>query len=202
MTIRYNTFKDTHGTGVIVYLDNFFNDIRIYGNLFWHTGQRAAIGVNSTSQAIGSTSGDTATNIKIHNNTFVGMKGRAPAPSGAIDNNGVSAGNEAYNNIWHDSVVTFSGTAHDYNSFFASGTQTEPHAYNGSGNPFVNILTGDFRLLTNTHAGMLLPSPFNIDMAGLIRGSDGNLDRGAFEFGSTSTPGSLVPPTGLTATVR
>lgn len=198
MTIRHNTFKDTHGTGVIVYLDNSFDDIRIYGNLFWHTGEPAAIGINSTSQAIGSTNGDTATNIKIHNNTFIGMKGRSPTPSGAIDNNGTAVGNEAYNNVWYDCVVTFDGTAHDYNWFYMSGSQSEVHGQNGTGDPFINRMNGDFRLISTTLGGMSLPTPFNVDRLGAIRGGDGTWDRGAYEFGSSS----LAPPGGLTATVK
>lgn len=195
LDIRYNTFKDTHGTGVIVYLDNSFNDLRIYGNLFWHTGEPAAIGINSTSQAIGSTAGDTATNIKIHNNTFVGMKGRAPQPSGGIDHNGVSTGNVTYNNLWYDCVVTFNGTSHDYNWYYLSGTQSEPHIQQGSGNPFVNHTAGVFKLASAISAGVPLSPPFDKDKDGKTRGSDGVWDRGAFEFEGASVP--LRPPTGV-----
>lgn len=186
MEIRHNTFKDTHGTGVIVYLDNSFDDIRIHGNLFWHTGETAACGINSTSQAIGSTSGDTATNIKIHGNTFVGMNGRDPQPSGGIDNNGTSTGNETYNNLWYDSIVTFDSAGNDYNAFFASvgDAPSETHGQTGAGDPFQSSATGDFRLAAATNAGTTLTGAYATDILGVTRAVDGTWDRGAYEYNS------------------
>ena len=184
--IRYNTFKDTHGTGVIVYLDNTFDDLRIYGNLFWHTGETAACGLNSTSQAIGSTDGDTATNIKIHNNTFVGMKGRDPQPSGGIDHNGTATGNETFNNVWYDSIVTHNASGNDYNAYFASvgSAPSETNGQTGAGDPFVDRTGGDFRLSAATDAGTTLASPYDTDLLGITRAVDGTWDRGAYEYNS------------------
>lgn len=189
MTIRYNTFKDTHGTGVIVYLDNTFDDLKIYGNLFWHSGETAACGINSTSQAIGSTNGDTASNIKIYNNTFVGMKGRDPQPSGGIDNNGTATGNETYNNLWYDSIVTFDSAGNDYNAFFASvgSAPSETNGQTGASSPFLDVATGDFRLSGATNAGTTLASPYNTDLLGVTRAVDGTWDRGAYEYDSGAT---------------
>jgi hypothetical protein len=62
----------------------------------------------------------------------------------------------------------------------------------------VNLAGGDFRLAAATAAGSPLAAPFNFDPTGKTRGADGTWDRGAFEFGSSSTGGScsVMTPTG------
>ena len=41
---------------------------------------------------------------------------------------------------------------------------------------------GNFHLTSATNNGISLPSPFNMDMDGKTRGSDGTWDRGAYEY--------------------
>ncbi len=63
-----------------------------------------------------------------------------------------------------------------------------------SGNPFVS--QSDYHLVHPTLAGKNdLLSTFDIDFAGLQRGKDGIVDRGAYEFHSTNS--QPFPPTGL-----
>lgn len=185
ITVRYSIFKDCHGTGIIVALDNTFSDLFTYGNIFWEDEESAAIGIYSTSQAIGTTAGDTVSNWKIYNNTFIGMDGRSPQPSGGIDMNGTSEGNEAYNNLWIDCVLTFDACAHDYNWIRNCGVQSEDHIQNGSGDPFVDAATGNFHLSAATDAGTTVVG-YATDPDGNTRGADGVWDRGAYEYAGAS----------------
>ena len=197
--IRYNTFKDCHGTGVIVALDNTFDDFRIHGNIFWEDEASAAIGIYSTSQAIGTTSGDTGTNFKVHNNTFIGMDGRDPQPSGGLDMNGTATGNEAYNNIWLGCTVTFDAVTHDYNA--SDDDLGEANDQTIASSIFTNYAGGVFTLASATNAGTTLSSPYNADMLGNTRGSDGTWDRGAYEYQSLGDmPGRSIG-TGPAATI-
>lgn len=63
---------------------------------------------------------------------------------------------------------------------FSAGTSDNNSTYTSSP-PFVNVATGDFHL-TGALAGVSLSSPYNQDMDGATRGSDGTFDRGAFEY--------------------
>jgi len=70
--------------------------------------------------------------------------------------------------------------------------------WSASGDPFVNYAGKDFRLKVATVAGTSLSAPFNLDIIGIARGSDGTWDRGAYEFGGTATTGTTpAAPTGL-----
>lgn len=195
ITIRYCVFKDCHGTGFIVYLDNSFSNIDTYGCVFWST-EPAEIGISYTSQAIGSTAGDTATGCDVYNNTFVNLTGRAA--SGAIDHNDSGSNNRCANNLWYNCNVMFdSATSSDSNS--STGTLSGTNTSRITGDPFVNSAAGDFRLKAATTAGVALQAPFNMDPANTERGRDGVWDRGAYEFGGTvsATP---TDPSGLTLT--
>ena len=76
---------------------------------------------------------------------------------------------------------------------FQDPTEAHEHVVTGGTDPFINSAAGDFRLLAGTAAGIALPSPYNLDMNGNVRGADGTWDRGAFEFVSGSSP---FPPSG------
>jgi hypothetical protein len=70
--------------------------------------------------------------------------------------------------------------------------------YTGSEDPFIDEPHGNYRLKANFSGvspkdkGVNLGSPYNIDMAGNVRGADGTWDIGAFEFQSGPTPPSNV----------
>ena len=61
---------------------------------------------------------------------------------------------------------------------------------------FVSPATKDFRLKVATPVGLNMPAEFSKDMNGNVRGADGVVDRGAFEFGSGNTP-LISAPKGL-----
>ncbi|MBF0227744.1 MAG: hypothetical protein HQK76_20030 [Desulfobacterales bacterium] len=58
----------------------------------------------------------------------------------------------------------------------------EDHVQVMKENPFVNDGNYDFSLKRATSPGMVLPSPFNEDYNGRIRGKGGTWDRGAYEY--------------------
>jgi hypothetical protein len=116
-----------------------------------------------------------------------------PMPAGFI--------NVAYNNIWVKLSSSGSGgygdissVTHAYNSDYGT---TGPGETNLSGNPFVNFAGGNYALTGPTAAGIALPSPYNVDMYGNVRGADGVWDRGAIEYNSGSSILRPSAPFGL-----
>jgi hypothetical protein len=70
--------------------------------------------------------------------------------------------------------------------------------------PFSSLSGNTFTLSSDTvdphlNDGTTLSAPYNIDPLGVTRGSNGNWDRGAYQFLSSQAP---VAPTGLTAIVQ
>jgi hypothetical protein len=192
-TIRYNIFKNVGGTGAIEIKDSIQSHFYIYGNVFYHTASVYAYG----NGAICNTGRDTNKNMYVYNNTFVDCNGAA----GIFWDNGSS--NIAYNNLWYNcKSLSFSGTTHDYNLFYNSSAQPETNGQIETGShPFVDYAKRDFRLARPTDASKSLPSPFNRDMNGNIRGSDGVWDRGAYEFVSGTGNLRPDPPQNLKITV-
>jgi len=83
------------------------------------------------------------------------------------------------------STPSFDGCTVSSSSFSAGGTGAGAQ----TGVPssiFVNYAGGDFRLAAATSPGEALAAPFNVDLAGTIRGADGVFDRGAFEYNPAS----------------
>ncbi|MGZ3769004.1 MAG: hypothetical protein ACXVCP_06910 [Bdellovibrio sp.] len=189
LTIRYNWFEGrTTGTASIVCLNAPCGAYYIYGNVF-----KNMIGGDGII-----TGGWYPLSGAIYNNTFDN-----------VDNgygNGDWIGHDvsaiAYNNLIYNSVASiganFTGKM-DYNAYFqTTKTPSEAHGQIGSGSPFVNETANDLRLLVATSAGTILSSPYNMDLTGKVRGADGNWDRGAMEFVSSSLPPvALLPPQNL-----
>ena len=98
----------------------------------------------------------------------------------------MSSGNRAYNNVWYNSVApNFSDFSdHDYNHFINSGAGSgEAHqSLSTGGDPFVDIENLDFRLKTSIPNGLSFSAPYNKDMYGSTRGSDGIWEKGSSEF--------------------
>ena len=85
-----------------------------------------------------------------------------------------------------------------------------------TGNPFTNFDGSNnfnFTLIADTTAGFSIPNWSNTpsgctsgtncedtDPLGVVRGTDGTIDRGAFQIGGTG--GAPAPPTNLTANVH
>jgi hypothetical protein len=188
--IRHSVFKDscqrdpadsTSGcTAEIALWDGeAFDGNEVYGNVFYKTTSEhnccgvVVIGGNGTSWV-----GPATNNSKVFNNTVVGiMSGNA-----SILINGGS-GNACRNNLWYGN---------------ASGVPTGCSANAASNNVaigssiFANAAGGDFRLTTATSGGFALASPYDVDMRGVKRATDGVWDIGAFEF--TATGAVVLPP--------
>ncbi len=183
VTFRYNYVRDYRSTGGIIL--GRARNWELYGNIFqWTTD----FGPTANNGAIGSWSSDPtyyATNIKIHNNTFVGLRSGGAGKIFPIYKS--ISGVVANNNLWYDSPATGfgGGVSHSHNWFGNSneGSISEDSKQVGSGDPFVNYAGKDFRLKAATAAGAALSAPFNLDITGAARGSDGTWDRGAHEFG-------------------
>lgn len=182
---RYNQVLDFRSTGGIImgWADNW----EFYGNVFWWKNSQGGTANNG---AIGTWSSDStyyASNIKIYNNTFVDLDGGGAGKLFPIYK---SISNiTVYNNMWYNSpTANFGGgVTHGYNWFKSSNDGiSDSNKQVGSGNPFVNYGSGDFRLTTPTASGKSLSSPYNADMYGNARGADGTWDRGANEYGGTA----------------
>ena len=183
-TIRYSHFRHVcdgnsgypagGGTGVIAIAN--VGGMAIYGNIFesYYVGDGAV------------DAGWANNNVLVYNNTFV----NGAAVSGPCIHFPVAGESEsgcvAYNNL----AVNCNSKSNDGQGTFGyNGTDTN--------SVFVNYTAGNYALARDTTiVGTNLPSPYNVDMAGNIRGAGGVWDLGTYQYvsGGTST---LLPPTGL-----
>jgi hypothetical protein len=191
MTVRHSVFEDscqkdpndpTSGcTGEIASwsgtVAGWYNNVRIYGNVFYKTtnepnsGGVIIIGGNGTTWT-----GVSASGARVYNNTIAGFQ---TMQSGILVNGG--SDNLCRNNLFFDTVTT------NVNCSTVSNT------LDAASDPFVSYATGNFRLSAATTAGTSIASPYNTDLDGVIRGADGNWDIGAYEYIAGGTT-SLQPP--------
>lgn len=175
-----------------------FDGSQIYGNVIattkstFHSDGCIFIGGDGGATAAGAS----ANNVVVYNNTLVGIQ------SGTCNIRfpGAHSGDIAQNNLWYGLGAGVS-----------SGCTANTCANNlkMTSNPFVNLANGLFQLIGATVAGASLPSPYNTDMNGVVRGADGVWDLGAYEFSSGSKPSTPppvktapAPPTNLSLVVR
>lgn len=202
-TIRYNTFKDIYGTGVLVIKDSVQGLFYIYGNLFYQTSDQFEVHNGS----ITNTGGDTNTHMYVYNNSFINFTASGNYNVGIRWDNG--SNNYAYNNLWVNCRnISFSGTNHDYNAFDGSSDYGEANAQIGlDASIFRDYADHNFQLTRPTESGKSdLGSPYNVDMRGVVRGADGVWDRGAFEYDPSQSPSddttvttTTIPSTTTTA---
>jgi hypothetical protein len=169
-----------------------YDGSQIYGNVIWttktthHTDGCIMIGGDGGVTA----HGVAANNVAVYNNTFVGIR------SGTCNIRfpGSRTGVVARNNLWY-------GLGDNVSAQCSANTCSNNLAIT-SPSPFINASIGDFRLSGATSAGFVLPSPYNTDRTGAIRGADGGFDIGAYEYISgAAPPPSPQPPTALSAIV-
>jgi len=182
--IRYNYFRNAYkgncGTALVAITQA--NGLEFYGNIAYNFDScDAAIGFN----------GYSSSNNKVYNNTFIlGGNYNAGTAFGSGTNNLV------YNNLWINCTVDLKGT-HDYNGFSDSNARGESHAKtNIPTSIFMNYVGGDFRLKSETTSGLALPSPYNVDLLGTMRGTSGAWSLGAYQYtvlplGPPGPPGPL-----------
>jgi hypothetical protein len=185
---RYNWFDDCQGTYLWgTHESGTFTNAEIYGNII--SGGKMDNGMLSALSG-----GGVISNLKFYNNTIANIT----TINAGFQYLSRGSNNSIYNNIWYNSPAGMEGT-HDYNWFSGSGSQSETHIQNGSGNPFVNLSADNYSLVRATSAGTMLAAPYNVDMNGNTRGADGMWDRGALEFTSGTSIPRPSPPGGLTA---
>jgi parallel beta-helix repeat protein len=187
--IRYNIFRNAYvdngarngGTALVAI--TYAGGLQFYGNV----AQNFATGDGAVGFSLYYSSGN-----RVHNNTFI---------NGIGWNSGVSWGsgsdNLVYNNLWVNcGTVNLQGT-HDYNAFSDSNARGEPNAQtNVSVSALKDVGGGKYVMTAESRPGVSLAAPFNRDMLGLVRGSDGVVTRGAFEFNAAGAA-VLGAPTGL-----
>jgi hypothetical protein len=168
---RHNKFRSIVGTAVLAYQGNGW---QVYGNVMWDhwTGDGVIAAFSG---------GATANNNTFHHNTIYGGRGYN---SGLYYAAG-STGNTAYNNLWiNNAGPTSIDGAHNYNAFSDASNHGEANAQTSvSASILMDPANGDFRLRSATSPGLAIGAPYATDMTGISRGSDGTIDRGAYEFG-------------------
>lgn len=204
VTFRFNVIEDPEGTAVFAILNgdpgkstaNTANNWQIYGNVIFHSMGYAREGIAGVVfSANDSSNSNWSDNWKVYNNTIAKIVGTW---SGVVIQAG--AGNIVQNNIWYKSVRTNnSGAAFDYNWYFNTVADGDGGANKQictfSCSIFVDAEGGNFHLATATNSGKPLPTPYNMDMDGRIRGGSGVWARGAYEFGDGASP--PAPPSNL-----
>jgi len=178
-TIRYNVFKNINGSAVI-FMSGDCDRILIYGNLFWEEFESTDRGNFSVDGIVGNNnSGGDPNSCVFYNNTMIDYDGRAA--SGDIGLDAGASGNTAYNNLWYAcNIGGWGGWTHDYNA--SDDDLLEANDQTIASTIFTNYAGGVFTLASATNAGTTLSSPYNTDMLGNTRGSDGVWDRGAYEY--------------------
>lgn len=182
-TFRFNFATNYDAEGVFVTWfdqDNCPCHVYVYGNVFDEGSVGGTVfprGVELRQSS--STSGNGVsrfTDIFIYNNTITrigtGISDRAAEEDPGNYGPGSCTNCFVSNNIGYQS-------ANDCGSGSCSATYS--NNTDDSTNRFVGVTTGDFHL-TGALAGTSLASPYNTDILGNTRGSDGTFDRGAYEF--------------------
>ncbi|MFP4661704.1 MAG: immunoglobulin domain-containing protein [Halanaerobiales bacterium] len=175
---RYNVLENMYGVGSTNYMQIGewsgipSSDYEIYGNVFYESDPRTG-----ASWVIGNTSHDITTDVKIYNNTFVGLHGTGSRLYFTNSNES----NIASNNLWVDCerAPSFTNIIDHNNSNNILSSDI-----------FVDADSGDFRLLGPVEGATDLGSRYEIDPEGIVRGQDGAWDYGAFEY----FPDGLTPP--------
>jgi hypothetical protein len=193
--LRYSVMEDIEGTAYIgtptgghpgcagtVQRDWYF-----YGNVFFRrAGSTSGTGGGIVYVFDHRHAGD----FHFYNNSIVNVG------SGFVGFDGACGDSmRVQNNLWYGIENTMYRTANvanltwSHNAYFNTATgDTDPDRQVSATNPFVNWIGDDFRLAAATRPGVFLGAPYLVDVAGMVRGSDGVWDRGAFEFGGTVQP--------------
>lgn len=207
-----NIIRDITGTGVWVsvtggQLTNWI----VYNNVIWHTQGNGTFGL-SNGIICAVNSGSQATNFQFIGNSIVNEVSGYTSGWNLSDTSGSST-ITVKNNLWYgsDSVnsagsVTVTASNNSVLNGSQGGWNSGTGAVNvssGAPNPFTNWPSGVFTLASENSDwinGATLSSPYNVDAVGNVRpGTDGDWDRGVYEYASTQGP---VPPTNLNAVVH
>ncbi|MGZ3803334.1 MAG: hypothetical protein ACXVB4_03930 [Pseudobdellovibrionaceae bacterium] len=211
ITFRYNILEDPEGTAVWAVMNGSGSksdrttatNWKIYGNIISHTTAYITAAREGISGVVFVDSAPTggvmwADNWKIYNNTIANIQGTW---SGFVME---GTGNSAINNIWYNSVRTNnSGSGLTFASSWYFNTLEDGDSGDGkiicttNCNIFSNIANKDFRLTTQTPVGTVLPSPFDLDLLGNVRGDLLGWSRGAYQYLNGNMIIVLKAPTNL-----
>lgn len=195
--LRYNRWYDFQGTGYVVIQNGTNSGWQIYSNAFYATNPQR---YDVSNGIITTCTGDTATNMRVYNNTFaniITVSDRYPWPVNWNETTGnVFINNLCWNTIEPRNVATRSHNLYN-NSTYASNETNGQYYSAAATSLFVNFSNYDFRLNIATNQGYSLPSPYNVDITGSVYGADGTWDRGAYEFGAGSSAGIPSAPQNL-----
>lgn len=188
--IRYNTFTNCTGTGVIVGNNASADELaatgaQIYGNLFDHC-------TSGGNGLITTTSAGYWQNISVFQNTFVScstlwFSDVQSSASAFIKAN--ATGFWLSNNLCFDMSALIGDNAdgtlnHDFNSFYdCTSVPTETNGQTGTGSPFNSTTDGMLTLATDTSARSALGGPHDTDATGTTFTSS----RGWKQYGGGTT---------------
>ena len=179
VTWRYNEIVNWQVEGIMLLSGS--GTWNIYGNV-WHDP------MGGSYPRVIETQDGTEGPILFHNNTLANLY------FVCANNGGGSwaSGTEARNNISWNSGGSCGLPNEDYG--YSDQSLGESHGQGSAPNPFVNLGAHDYHLAFHTASGASLPAPFNLDPDGVVRGSTGVWDRGAYQFGSAPAPPPPPPP--------
>ncbi len=192
VTIRYNIFHDYTGEGIMLgAMDTDIScPVEVYGNLF-HTGLHNIGGEDTSSRALELQY--MPWTVKFYNNTIYDLQSSLSVVQAGAE---WGSGSEVKNNIFYSvgtPVITPGSPTVTHNAFSSAGIAKGTDTQIMSSDPFTNAGSYDFTLKAATVAGATLSSPYNIDMAGNVRGADSTWDRGAYEYTGTPAPDTDTP---------
>jgi uncharacterized repeat protein (TIGR02543 family) len=175
ITYSNNDISDWQVEGIMAYGD--VGQINIFGNV-WHmaapTGNRVLwLSQTGTSQTCHGP-------VLIYDNSFV----NAPVTINEAGTMPFCTGSQARNNVYYNSGYGGSSPS-DIDYEYSNGGVSGAHSATFSSNPFAitplstPTTATDYRLTSNSPAGIALPAPYNVDMTGSPRTT---WTRGAFEF--------------------
>lgn len=209
--ITYNSILNCAGTVCLGANDTGANcsqgltGAKIYGNIFNATltaGGAQAVGDG----IIGSTSRCFMANSTITNNVFTGsttgwVQGCVTAQATCAS----ATGNMVEDNIvYNETCAIGSGIAtNDYNSYLSctDSAPTETHGQVQNFNPFINVAGNNFTLTAAPVSscasssaicgGLSQSSTYTVDLVGNAYGSNGQWERGAYAYSSSSVPAQV-----------
>lgn len=153
---------------------NITTNAFMYGNTF----------ANTATGHCGAEFDNTSSIATMENNLYYGC------PGTSIRFFAGSSTTEGYNTVLHSSSTFSASGTLDY--FLATGTDPFANDADSAKNFRLSSETIDLHLNDGTSS---LLSPYNLDLTGATRGADGTWERGAYEFNSSSTPGTPGIPT-------
>jgi len=195
-TIKNNIFRDIQGTATIACAWGT-DGLYVYGNVFWQSDGQY---YNSPATIVDISQPDETgmTNARIYNNLWYHYTSSSGHPGVSVYHTTDSSTNLIYNNLFYDSleiVLDSEDAIHDYNTFIDSTpvwnfVMSDNEGFVNTGNPVADSDNYNFELINPTEEGMIFSWMDNLDPINNNRGSDGNWDRGAYEFLGVSDCGN------------